>query len=54
MRQLVDDRLLEGHLVRAVRKQLVLERHLGARGTQRLAQLLGIEGVEVLVGDHES
>jgi hypothetical protein len=40
--------------VLALGEQLVLERHVGACGAQRLAQLLGIQSVEVLVGDHES
>jgi len=51
--ELVNDGLLEGRLALVPSQHCILERHLGARRTQCLAQLLRVEGVEVLVGDHE-
>ena len=49
---LVDQRLLEGDLPIAALDELILGRHLGHQRAQHLAQLLRIQRVDVLLGDH--
>ena len=52
VRELVDQRLLEGHFAALAREQLVLGRDLGHQRQQGLAHLLRVQGVELLWGDH--
>lgn len=52
VRELVDLRLLEGDLALPLAEQFTLGRRLGDQYEQRLAQLLRVEVVEVLCGDH--
>ena len=54
VRELVDQRLLEGGFACMAREQLVLGRHLGHQRQQRLAHLLRVQGIELLQGNHGS
>jgi len=52
VRELVDGGLLEGHFACLPRDEFGLRCRLGLRGAQGLSQLLRLEGVDELVGDH--